>query len=552
MADGLKIRESELWLDHVGYEGDQTRKHERNLPLLQAQLDAEPANSHNWAHLARVLDGLGRTQEAELALERAISVAQEVGLSVDVAAFLQLIRRRREHGEPVEALIDEALSWYPDNLGLAWEKAMAEMEAARYEDALRWLERLDADPEMPAEDTIAYPSEIFGARSAEARGLCLFKLGRYREAAAAYGHAEELEPGVEPHRLKRVLSEHRAASDGGSGEVRTSPFRWSARQLIRGLIVDVGQIPIRLSATDAVRAAAIREVLGRMPVSEREPLAGLRFSAHRLPLPAREPDEVQGDVELWHDDEALSISSRGEVTASVSAGHAEIGGFSRHLTVAVHHISPFILASLLAPHEQFLLHGGAIHRDGHGVLVLGDSGMGKSTLILGALQGGWDVLSDDLVLLRAGEDRPAMAGIPKALIADTEVVGEDVASWPRWGDARYRSYVQFEAWDRTRRPITAIVVVDHGSSERTVIEPLERPTLLGLLVRGMLCGQRQGRQAYMQLAMRLCDLPAYRLLHSRDPGGRALEATDALAARLAQDQRFDDVKLDVVAPRATD
>src|SRR5581483_1944964 len=413
--DGLMIGESELCLDHVGYDGDQTQKHERNLPLLQTQLATEPLNAHNWTHLARVLDGLGRQDEAEAALARAIDAAHQIGLSVDVTAYLELIGRRREQSQPVADLIDTALTWYPDNLGLAWEKARSEMEAGKYEAALRWLERLDADPAMPVEDTVGYPTEIFGARSAEARGLCHFRLGRYGDAATAYREAEKLEPDVEPHRLKRILSEHRAESNGAAAAQRGSA-RWSARRLLPGLTVDVAGVPIGLSATDSVRAQAIREVLGRMPATEDEPLAHLRFAAHHFALPGRPPDETQLDVELWHDDDALCILCGKEITARVADGRAELGGFSRYLTVAFQHASPFVLASLLAPHGRFLLHGGAIQRDGQAVLVLGGSGKGKTTLTFGALRAGWGVLSDDLVAVRADGEAAVVTGLPKALL----------------------------------------------------------------------------------------------------------------------------------------
>src|SRR5437016_3598694 len=50
-ADDRVIGDCSLVLDHVGYEGDQTHKHERNLPLLRAQLEVEPDNIFNWTHL---------------------------------------------------------------------------------------------------------------------------------------------------------------------------------------------------------------------------------------------------------------------------------------------------------------------------------------------------------------------------------------------------------------------------------------------------------------------------------------------------------------------
>ena len=65
-------RAVELWpgllLEHLGYEGDQSRKHARNLPLLQAQLERDPRVIFNWRHLARVLEELGRPDEARAAL----------------------------------------------------------------------------------------------------------------------------------------------------------------------------------------------------------------------------------------------------------------------------------------------------------------------------------------------------------------------------------------------------------------------------------------------------------------------------------------------------
>ena len=58
-ADGRPIDDCRLLLTHVGYEGDQTHKHRRNLPLLRAELAREPDNLFNRHHLARVLTGLG-------------------------------------------------------------------------------------------------------------------------------------------------------------------------------------------------------------------------------------------------------------------------------------------------------------------------------------------------------------------------------------------------------------------------------------------------------------------------------------------------------------
>src|SRR6202022_3897893 len=97
-------------IQHVGYEGDQTGKHRRNLPLLRRQLASEPDNLFVWHHLARVLAGLGEADEAERVLERAVEVARAKPF-VDpfaVLAYADLIRRRRQRGAEVPALLAEA------------------------------------------------------------------------------------------------------------------------------------------------------------------------------------------------------------------------------------------------------------------------------------------------------------------------------------------------------------------------------------------------------------------------------------------------------------
>lgn len=209
--DRRTIGEVDLYLEHVGYDGDQTRKHERDLPLLRAQLAADPGDVFDWGHLSRALAGLGKPEEAEAALERAVQAARTSDAGVGGLVFAELVRRRRERGASADGLLEEGLRRYPDSVALAWEQVSVEVEAGRYEAALRWLERFDVDLDMPVEDKIAYPVELFCVQAPQARGLCLFRLGRYGEAAAAYRQAEAFEPHELSHRLKRIVAEQRAS-----------------------------------------------------------------------------------------------------------------------------------------------------------------------------------------------------------------------------------------------------------------------------------------------------------------------------------------------------
>jgi tetratricopeptide (TPR) repeat protein len=536
--DRMTVGDSDLFIDHIGYDGDQTHKHQRNLPLLRAQLSSDPTSSYNWRHLGKVLEGLGDLDQSEAAFEQAVQVARDNGGSPGALAFVALLGLRRDRGHDVAALLDEALSRYPDNLALAWMKACAEVESGQYEQGLRWLERFDADTdtEMPVEDTVAYPDEMFGSSAAKARGLCLLKLARYSEAAAAYRQAEEFDPADQAAQLMRALCERRAREQPEDALPTEAPnhrphFSWTTRGLLDGLVIDLGGVPVELSATDATRAAAIRSVLGRMPRSGTDPVVGLAFGGHRLPPPDRPPDERQGPVELWHDDDALSIAYGPAVGARVESGRATLGGYSPTLGRLFGHVAPFMLASLLGPHGCFLLHGGAIQRDGQAVLVLGDSGVGKSTLIFGALGDGWQVLSDDLVAIRSEPAGPAVSGIPKGLSVPREVI-DDLVPASLLPDARGRVQLPFEDWDRGSHPISAVVVVAHGDHERAEAEPISSTELLGLLMRGMLSRQPPVVRGYVRLAIALCERPACRLLHSRASEHRAPQAAQAIAAQL--------------------
>jgi tetratricopeptide (TPR) repeat protein len=223
-ADGRPISDCELLLTHVGYEGDQVHKHRRNLPLLRAELAREPDNLFNRHHLARVLRGLGEDDEAAQVLEDAVDVARRwPNDQLGVLVFTDLIRLRRQRGEDVGELVAEARASYPDNKLLWWIEATVRMSNGRHVDALALLDRLLAVDlaALPAEGP-AYDARIFGPFTQEARGACLFRLGRYAEAADAYAQALRSDPRNLAYRAKWTVAQARArtapaASSRGPG-----------------------------------------------------------------------------------------------------------------------------------------------------------------------------------------------------------------------------------------------------------------------------------------------------------------------------------------------
>lgn len=212
-AEARPIGDCDLELAHAGYEDDQAAKHHRNLPLLRAQLAREPGSVFDWRHLGRVLAALGDDEHAERALWRAVELARErAGADRHGSlAYSELARLRHEHGQDVEDLLAEGLELYPGNWLLVWTRARVEIDSGRHESALSWLEPLThVDVETLPAGGISYDERLFGSFAHGARGLCLFRLGRYREAARAYAAAEACEPGEPEHRVRRQLAELRA------------------------------------------------------------------------------------------------------------------------------------------------------------------------------------------------------------------------------------------------------------------------------------------------------------------------------------------------------
>lgn len=216
-AAGEDARPVEDWpgllLEHIGYEGDQTHKHARNLPLLQAQLRREPNNVYNWRHLARVLEGLGRPDEARDALERATAITlAQPGPSVDGGlAWAELVRMQHERGDDVSELLVVGRDRWPEHWLIRWMEGIIALEAGRLAEAEACFRSLLAvDVAALPHSGIAYDARMFGEWAHASLGLTLFRVGRNAEAAAAYAEAERHAPQESEYRIKRSLAEARA------------------------------------------------------------------------------------------------------------------------------------------------------------------------------------------------------------------------------------------------------------------------------------------------------------------------------------------------------
>jgi hypothetical protein len=97
------------------------------------------------------------------------------------------------------------------------------------------------------------------------------------------------------------------------------------------------------------------------------------------------------------------------------------------------------------------------------LVVIGDSGTGKSTLAFAAGRAGWQVLGDDMVVIDPAPEGASVRGIPRVPSVPREVADlASVVGEPLPDDARDRvELVGFEL-DTEPAPVSAVVVCGHS------------------------------------------------------------------------------------------
>lgn len=504
----------DLVLDHVGYEGDQTRKHRRNLPLLRTQLAAEPRNVFNWRHLATCLAGLGAHDESEEALARALELVRAAASppSGGSLVYNDAIRLQRSPARR-DKLLAEAVATYPHDPLLIWTQALVEIDSDDPAAGLASLDRLTGlDPES-LDDTLGYDERLFGTFIYEAQGLALFRSARFREAAAAYGAAERSEPDNAEHRARRLMAEHLAERSRTNGSSRS---------------VDLAGTGVRFDASDAVRVQAIDAVVGELSLHHGEAVLRITFDADAEPLPSDVHQHADGDVRAWWNGDELLLG-HGSLAAHVGTSTAHIGG-DKDLARGFRQLFPYVITHLLAPRDLFVLHGGAIQRDDHAVLVLGGTGTGKSTLVASAPSGGWSALADDLVVVRLGGDGPEVTGVPKPLAVPEDVVDmTGLTARPIDNDPRHRWRVDIGPSDREWYPVSATLVSAHGDRASSELRDLTSRQLFEWLLFSFLSRHEQSRlRRFLPVAAELTCRRGWELRHGANPSVRVEEVCSLL------------------------
>ena len=213
---GMRIGVSPLAIDHYGYDGDQSHKFTRNIPLLRERLAREPSHVYSWTHLGEMLAGAGDAAAARAAWQQAIALVrtQATRSAIDAMPYGALLLHDGDRASP--DLLREARARFPHDLLLQWLDGVRLAREEQYEEAALCLEPLgaiDADTYC-APDGVAYDVRIFGVATWATLGLCRFQQGRYAESAAWYAKARAAAPSSVEYVAKHRLAAARAAAEG--------------------------------------------------------------------------------------------------------------------------------------------------------------------------------------------------------------------------------------------------------------------------------------------------------------------------------------------------
>ncbi|MEM1180515.1 MAG: glycosyltransferase [Acidobacteriota bacterium] len=220
------IGHSELALHHLGYDGDISHKHPRNLPLLEARLKKDPEHTYSWWHLGQTLAGLGRHDEAEGAWRRGLEASRKasgapVGRFLPHLALLNQSMDRREVFD--SELWHEAWRLAPGLPTLLWLRARHHLAQRRWPEAAADLEAiLDVPRGEEISRQFATEVRLFEILAPAALADCYFQTGRYAEAERLYRQLAEADAGGRAGEFE--VKERLAASR----RRRTAPRRDSA------------------------------------------------------------------------------------------------------------------------------------------------------------------------------------------------------------------------------------------------------------------------------------------------------------------------------------
>jgi glycosyltransferase involved in cell wall biosynthesis len=218
-AGGVAV-ETDLSIDHLGYDGDRSAKHRRDIPMLERAVQADPERVYLWYALGVAHLGLGDAGRAREAWERGAGAIhrREGPAGAGLILLAALADDRHNAKSSAAEWIELATREYGDHPLTWWMRAREAHIAGSDGEAVPLLERLAAvDPDEYIDPRVCMDRRIFRESAYELLGTCWLRLDDPARAAAWLRLAEADSEGRNAAvRVKRELAEARARSKATS------------------------------------------------------------------------------------------------------------------------------------------------------------------------------------------------------------------------------------------------------------------------------------------------------------------------------------------------
>jgi tetratricopeptide (TPR) repeat protein len=212
-AGAGRIGDCGLAIDHVGYDGDQSHKFDRNMRLLRKQIQADPRRVYLRWHLGTLYRDVGDDAAAEATWREGVQLARQWPQPAAEVALcaVELAKQLVARGEDPAPLIAEMATFGREEPMLRWLQGKSLLARGQYDDAVPiFVQLAEIDPETLVAD-VSYDARLFGAHAWAELGDAAFRLGRYLDSRRCYECAERVAPLRAEFRVKRQLAASRTA-----------------------------------------------------------------------------------------------------------------------------------------------------------------------------------------------------------------------------------------------------------------------------------------------------------------------------------------------------
>lgn len=185
---------------------------------------------------------------------------------------------------------------------------------------------------------------------------------------------------------------------------------------------------------------------------------------------------------LWQDIPICTIISGKKIIVNPQTGLGQ--NFLRSL------IFGYGLAILLHQRGLFVLHANAVEMNGGAVLFLGSNGVGKSTTTITLVKNGYNLLSDDMLILNLERDNDpvVLSGLPQIKLWPEVIhkVNENPEEMFKINlNTEKRYYQNISNFSNESQPIKVIYLIEEGNE--TMITDIDSQSSLMALIRGSYC-----------------------------------------------------------------